>query len=48
MPISGLAGEQRGNDFQQTACGGAKLLPNFAFKIGPFSLRGRGIFHFAR
>jgi hypothetical protein len=48
MPISGLAGEQRGNDFQQTACGGEKLLPDFAFKTDPFSLRGCGIFHFAR
>jgi hypothetical protein len=46
MPISGLAGEQRGNDFQQTVCGGAKLLPKIMLKIGLFSLHEHRIFQF--
>jgi hypothetical protein len=46
MPISGLSGEGSCNDFQQTGCGGTKLLLEFTFKIGAFSIHERWLFQF--
>jgi hypothetical protein len=46
MPISELAGAQSCNDFQQTECGGTKLLREFTHKISPISIHERAIFHF--
>jgi len=46
MPISALAGARSRNDFQQTRCGGTKLLHEFTYEIALFCLHERRFFQF--
>jgi len=46
MPISGLTIAGSCNNFQQTGCGGTKLLFDFTFNIGLFYPHERWLFQF--